>query len=204
VTEVNLLPPELRRRHRTRQLTMQVIAAAVVVVGLLVVLFLFESSRLASTNREIDAQKAQNAALQSQINDLQRFADLKDELTQRQALVTSLQEGTVAWSGVLHDLSMVIPGDVYLTSMSGSIQVSGTGTQESPTGLIGAIQFQGVATDHPAVALWLDRLVKVTGWSNSWVSSETKTEDTSTGTSMVNFSASVDLSAAVAQNGATP
>src|SRR5207248_6669619 len=121
VTEVNLLPPELRRRHRTRQVTMQVIAAGLLVVGLLVVLFMYESSRLASTNRAIDAQNAQNAALQSQINDLQRFADLKDQLAQRQALVTGLQQGSVAWSGVLHDLSMVIPGDVYLTSMTGTV-----------------------------------------------------------------------------------
>ena len=184
---------------------MQIIAAALLVVGLLVVLFMYESSRLASTNRAIDAQNAQNAALQSQINDLQRFADLKDQLAQRQALVTGLQQGSVAWSGVLHDLSMVIPGDVYLTSMTGTVQVAGggVGVQASPTGLIGTLQYQGIATDHPAVALWLDRLVKVTGWSNARVNSETKTLDTSTGTSTVNFSGSVDLGVDVAGNGAT-
>ncbi len=196
MTEVNLLPPELRRRQQRRTATTQVIAGALVVVGLLVLLFIYESSRLSDANSALQAQNQRNAALQRQITGLQRFADLQNELQQRQQLVDGLRQGNVAWSGVLHDLSMVIPGEVYVTNMTGTITVGagGVGVQVSPTGLIGGLTFQGVAVDHPAVALWLDRVSEVTGWDNAWVSAENTAEGTgTTGGTNVTFSGSVDL-----------
>jgi Tfp pilus assembly protein PilN len=205
VTEVNLLPPELRRRQRTRQVTLQFVALGAAVVLALLVLFFFESSRLASTNRQLDAQTARNQVLQNEVTGLQRFADLKDQLSQRRDLVTGLERTSVNWSGVLHDLSMVIPGDVYLTSLTGSISVgaSDASTEVSPTGTIGSIQFGGQALDHPDVALWLDRLAQVTGWTNPWVSAESKSS-TESGVSGVQFAGTVDLDQDAAQNGTAP
>jgi Tfp pilus assembly protein PilN len=205
MTEVNLLPPELRRRQRSRQVTLQFVALAAAVVLALLVLFVFESSRLASTNRELDAQTARNQALQNDVTQLQRFADLKDQLSQRQALVAGLERATVQWSGVLHDLSMVIPGDVYVTSLTGSITVSSAdaSTEASPTGIIGSLQFGGQALDHPDVALWLERLAQVNGWVNAWVSSENKAS-AETGQTSVQFTGTVDLDQSAAQDVTTP
>jgi Tfp pilus assembly protein PilN len=210
MTEVNLLPADLRRRQRTRQLTSAAAGLAALVVLLLLLVFLYESGRLSTANNHLDEQNATNAQLQSQITDLQRFDQLKGDVDQRQALVDGLLQEQVMWSGVLHDVSMVIPGQVYLTQVSGLITESpgSTDTLATPAGILGAIQFQGVALDHPDVALWLTRLEQVDGWENPWVTVSQKTTSTvtsgaTTGTT-VNFTGSVDLTADATANGRAP
>jgi len=207
MTEVNLLPPELRRRQKSRNVTRQVIAGFAGVVVLLLVIFLLEGTRLSSAQNDLAAQNAENQALQTQISTLQRFADLQGELNTKKELVTDLQQGVVLWSGVLHDLSMVMPSDVYLTSFNAQITLGPGGWETEPgaTGLIGNLQFQAVSLDYPNVALWLDRMVDVKGWDNAWVSTAATNSSSQTGgTSNVAFSGTVDLSPAVAQDRRAP
>ena len=214
MTEVNLLPPEFRQRHKSRTLTRQIVMGVVAAVMLLAVLFVYESSRLSQAQDDLAAQNAANAALQSEISSLQRFADLQTELSTKQQLVTALETDQVEWSGVLHDLSMVMPSDVYLTNFTGQITLGPGGweTATGATGLIGNMQFQGVSLNFPNVALWLDRMVNVDGWANAWVSSAASAIAQSSpgaggstgGTSGVQFTGSVDLTPAAAQNGTMP
>jgi Tfp pilus assembly protein PilN len=214
MTEVNLLPPEFRQRHRSRTLTRQIVMGVVAAVLLVAVVFVIESSKLSQAQSDLAAQNAANAALQTEITSLQRFADLQTELTTKQQLVTSLQADEVQWSGVLHDLSMVMPSDVFLTNFTGQISIGPGGWETAPsdTGLIGNMQFQGVSLNFPNVALWLDRMVNVDGWANSWVGSAALTSTDSSSSSSgstdassgVQFSGSVDLTPAAAQNGTMP
>jgi hypothetical protein len=69
--------------------------------------------------------------------------------------------------------------------------------------LIGSIQFQGTASDHPTVARWLTRLEQVNGWVNPWISTSSKLSDegTSTADSKVQFSGTVDLTVDATANG---
>jgi len=200
VTEVNLLPPELRRRQRARQLTMAVVAGMAALVLLMLVLFVFEGTRLASANKQLAAQDAANTQLQGEINGLQRFDQLKQDVQSRQALAASLTQGEVMWSGVLHDLSLVIPSPVYLTQFTGTLSSSPGSTQTLPNGagLVGSLQFQGVAQGHPDVATWLTRLEQVTGWVNPWVSTAQLTEVG------ITFSGTVDLTPDATAQGASP
>jgi Tfp pilus assembly protein PilN len=214
MTEVNLLPPEFRQRHRSRTLTRQIVMGVVAAVLLVAVIFVVESSKLSQAQSDLAAQNAANAALQTEINSLQRFADLQAELTMKQQLVTNLEADEVEWSGVLHDLSMVMPSDVFLTGFTGQITIGSGGWETAPsdTGLIGNMQFQGVSLNFPNVALWLDRMVNVDGWANSWVTSAAAvTSDSSSSssgstnaTTGVQFAGSVDLTPAAAQNGTMP
>ena len=209
MTEVNLLPPELRHRQRTRQLTLAIVAGVAVVLLLLVGVFLLESARVGRINDALDAQNARNGQLQARINVLQRFDQLKQQVDQRQVLVQGLEATDVLWSGVLHDLSMVIPNQVYLTQMSGTVNVAAgsSTTQASPQGLIGTLQFQGISLTHPDVALWLTRLSEVDGWVNPWVSQSTKSGamgTSNTAPTTVIFSGTVDLSTAASSSGRAP
>ena len=208
MTEVNLLPPELRRRHRARSITRRVVVGFAGVVLLLLVVFFFESARLTSVKNDLSAQLATNQALQTQINTLQRFADLQGQLSEKKELVTNLEQGEVLWSGVLHDLSMVMPSDVYLTNFTGAVSIGPEGWETEPdsSGLIGSMQFTGVSLDYPNMALWLDRMVNVKGWEDAWVSSATTNQPSQGSTSSVgvNFNGSVNLSADAAQNGRAP
>lgn len=198
MTQVNLLPPEIRERQKTRRITAAVIAAAGGVVVLLGFVFILQTARLTAAEDELALQVFENEGLTTQIADLQRFEVLKQQVANREALVAQVMQDQVLWSGVLHDVSMVIPGELYLTTLTGTVSttvVPVAGTVATPeaggTTIVGSIQFAGVTFEHPTVALWLTRLEEVTGWVNAWVSDSTRT--TVEDTAAVQFNGTVDL-----------
>src|SRR2546422_7851495 len=179
MTQVNLLPTEVREGQKSRRALAAVILAVGAVVLLLLFIYTLQTARLANANHKLAAQEALNQSLQTQINSLQQFAQLKAEVSLRQTLTQQALSNQVRWSGVLRDISMVIPNQMWLTSMkaqvsdslqSGASATAGTPPVTGPQTLVGTIQFQGMASDNPTVALWLSRLVRVTGWENSWLS----------------------------------
>lgn len=196
---INLLPSEIRERQVARRRT---IAAGV--VGLLIIaavggFFFLQQVRLSSVQDELAQQQAVNAQLQQDINELQRFADLEAELLATRGLLAELLQNQVLWSGVLRDISLVIPGTAWLTALQGTITAEPVATEGAPpatpegaAGLVGQITFTGNALDHPTVALWLARLEDVRGFVNPWLSSSQKTEIGTT--EVVEFNSSVDLS----------
>jgi Tfp pilus assembly protein PilN len=165
--------------------------AALVLLGFV---FVLQTGRLASATHQLAQQQSANAVLQTRINRLQRYRELAQKVADEQALVAEITQGQVMWSGVLRDVSMVIPTDVFLTQMSASVQPVDTtapATSAAPdTKIVGTISFSGSALDQPTLALWLDRLEKVDGWANPWVSTDTK------GSAVVDFTGTVDLTQA--------
>jgi Tfp pilus assembly protein PilN len=169
---------------------------AAIVVAALLGMFVLENGKLSSANNDLAAAKAKNNSLQATVNSLQRFKVLSDQKNNQKQTVELAKGGTVPFSGTLHDLSMVIPSTVYLNSVTATLQLGdGASTQGSTSGVIGNIQFQGSASDHLAVALWLTRLAQVTGWDNSWITASTKKASQGTGSTsqFVDFTGSVDL-----------
>jgi Tfp pilus assembly protein PilN len=192
MTQVNLLPTEIKVRRQVRRTTSLVAAAGVAVVALLFFVFVLQSARLVSVQRALQTQDDVNRRLNTQIAGLVRFEQLKQALTAKQALLSQVQSGEVLWSGVLRDVSMIIPDDMYVTTMSGQIGAGAAGGQS-----MGSIQFSGIAKSYPTVAEWLTRLEEVTGWVNPWVSSATKDS-----AGLVNFGSSVDLTTEATVQGA--
>jgi Tfp pilus assembly protein PilN len=216
MTQVNLLPTDVKERQRTRRLTAAVIMAVGAVVALLFFVFVLQTARLSDANHKLATQKAANTELEGQIAGLQEFAALKSQVAAREALAAEALNGQVLWSGVLRDVSMVIPDKVWLTSMTGTVTplpaaapavpapTASPGATPEPTvapppapvvvpaqSLIGAIQFQGMADDHPAVAQWLTRLEQVTGWANAWISNATEVDNS--GVTDIQWTGSIDL-----------
>ena len=188
-------------------MTRQIILGFAAVILLLLMVFVYEGKKLSDTQGQLASRNARNAALESQISTLQRFADLQTQLNTKEKLVTQLESNEVLWSSVLHDLSMVMPSDVFLTTFNGQMSVGPGGweTTVGPSGVIGNLQFVATSLDFQNVALWLDRMGDVDGWGNSWVSSATKSEGTdSTVSTGIQFTGSVDLSTAAAQNRPAP
>ena len=198
MTQVNLLPSDVKQKARTRQVTVLVGVFVGIIVAGLIGLFLLESQKLASAQNDLTAANAQNAALQAKVTSLSRFQTLADEQQAKKQTVNQLKSGTVAYSAILVDLSRAIPSSAYLTSVTGTLTAtvaSRAGT--SPVnGIVGNINWQGQATDHDAVALWLTRLVQITGWNNSWISGSTEQ-----GNGFVQFTGSVDLGQKVTSGG---
>jgi Tfp pilus assembly protein PilN len=200
MTQVNLLPAEVVEKQKTRRNTLLVVAGVGAALAMLFFVFVLQVGKLSSANRELVAQQAQNSKLSTQIASLQRFKELQTQVADDQALVTEITAGQVQWSGVLKDISTVIPGNMWLTQIAAQVSPPATGTTAG-TNLVGTIQFQGVALDQPTVALWLTRLEEVKGWVNSWFSSDTKTGP---GPVQVNIASTVDLSTDATTNGRQP
>ena len=205
MTQVNLLPSDVRERQRSRRLVAAAVAAVGAVVALLFFVFVLQSARLSNTEQKLNAQQAVNADLQSKIGQLQQFADLKQTVAAREAVRAGALNGQVAWSGVLRDISMVIPNQMWLTGMNATLtdtsSLPASGTPPTSSGAIaptmaGSIQFQGMASDFPTIGKWLTRLEQVKGWVNSWASSAVKSAGADSAvpnSNKVQFTASVDL-----------
>jgi Tfp pilus assembly protein PilN len=202
MTQVNLLPSDVRERQHTRRLTVGVVAAVGAVLALLFFVLLLQAGRLADADRKLAAQEQVNSGLRQRIGELQEFAQLKQTVAERRALVSEAQASEVLWSGVLADISKIIPGQMWLTGMSATLTPSAVpaaqpapATAPSPTPqptLVGSIQFDGVALNHPTVAQWLRRLEQVTGWVNPWLGTASKSQD---GSGQIQFSATLDITA---------
>jgi Tfp pilus assembly protein PilN len=178
VSEVNLLPPELRERQAIRRTTSLVVAAGLVVLALIGIFYFFQVQRLSQAQSDLEAQQSRNARLESQIFSLQEFADLQAELTSKEALLGEIFVNEVSWSSALLDVSRVIPDASYLTNLSGQITPTVVGeVATQPTGgtpetaLIGNMTFAGVANQTETIATWITRLEDVQGWVNAWVNS---------------------------------
>jgi Tfp pilus assembly protein PilN len=176
---VNLLPGEIRERQRVRRRGGAVAVVGVLVLAALGAFYFLQQMRLNDLERDLAEQQAENDRLRGEIADLQEFDQQQRELAASQDLLTTLLADEVRWSGVLRDISLVIPGQTWLTTLNAQITQEAEGTTqpaEGPSGLIGQISFNGFGLSHRAVALWLTRLEDVEGFANPWVSTSQKTE----------------------------
>jgi Tfp pilus assembly protein PilN len=209
MTRVNLLPPEIRQRQRTRRRTALAAFAGVVLVAVLVFIYFLQGVQLSRVQDDLAAQQARNAELQTRAAKLQRFETLRADLEQRRTLIQNALTNEVRWSGILRDVSVILPARMWLTSMTGTVTAAvaaGTTTPQTTTPatgtpLVGSIQFQGESLDEPTVSLWLTRLEQVHGWVNAWLSSADK--NALGATDVVTFTSSVDLSTDATHGGST-
>jgi Tfp pilus assembly protein PilN len=198
VSQVNLLPPELRQRQAVRRTTSLVILGGVGLLVLIGAFYFFQSQRLAGVEDDLAAQNDVNAGLQTQIAELQQFADLQAELAGKQQLVGTLFLNEVSWSSALLDVSRVIPDASYLTNMTGQIASAAVAAPPggaADTTLIGSMSFTGVAGGTDVISTWLTRLEQIQGWVNAWVSSAQEAQPFSR---VYTFSSGLDLTASAA------
>jgi Tfp pilus assembly protein PilN len=197
VSEVNLLPPELRERHAIRRTTSLVVAAGLAALALIGIFYFFQVQRLSQVQSDLEAQQSTNARLVSQIASLREFAALQAELAAKEALIDVIFVNEVSWSSALLDVSRVIPDASYLTNLTGQIvpTVAGEAVAEptdgtSQTTLVGNMTFAGVANQTETIATWITRLEEVQGWVNAWVNSA---QEDAPGSRTYTFSNGLDL-----------
>jgi Tfp pilus assembly protein PilN len=172
MSQVNLLPPDILQGQRYRRLTLTVLAAGALIVALIIIFFLVQVGRLGSVNDDIEAKQTTNAQLQSQIDSLQKYDDLQVQAQQAQSQLDAAYAGEVSFSGMLMDLSRVIPSDAYLNTFSATITgppPATGGTTTTP--LIGTMTTGGEAIGFDSLSIWLTRLELVKGWVNPWMPS---------------------------------
>ena len=197
MSQVNLLPPELRERQAIRRTTLLVVAAGLAALALIGIFYFFQLQRLSQVQSDLEAQQSRNAQLESEIVSLQEFAALQAELASKEALVAQIFVNEVSWSSALLDVSRVIPDTSYLTNLTGQITATIAGeVVTEPTGgtpettLVGNMTFAGVANQTETIATWITRLEQVQGWVNAWVNSA---QEDALGSRIYTFSNGLDL-----------
>ena len=178
MSQVNLLPPELRERQAIRRNTSFVVALGLAALALIGLFYFFQLQRQSQAESDLADQQQRNAQLQSQIDALSQFADLQAELAAKEQLVTTIFVNEVSWSSALLDVARVIPDASYLTNLTGQITATVAGEEvaqpaggTAETTLIGNMSFAGVANQTETIATWITRLEEVQGWVNAWVNS---------------------------------
>ena len=101
MSQVNLLPPELRQRQATRRATSIVVLVGLVLLALVGLFYFLQVQRVSEAQDELEAQQARNVELEGQIAGLQEFAALQAELAAKEALLATIFENEVSWSSAL-------------------------------------------------------------------------------------------------------
>jgi Tfp pilus assembly protein PilN len=186
---VNLLPRQHVEQKRQRPNTVGLVAA---IGGGTVLLVLVAGFLLAnrSVERQRDAlatAKATLAATPAKKLSAQTQAYRTTILTQREqrslALAAALGK-RVAWDRILRHVTLVMPGDVWLTSMTGAVPLqselptlSTTGTPTAPSALPPAptaVSIVGYTYSQNGVARLLERLQVLPDLKNVQLQSSTK------------------------------
>jgi Tfp pilus assembly protein PilN len=200
---IELLPQAHLEQRRQRRVTAGVVIAGLVALTMLIGYWLVLGMQVADERNELAQVTARNQQLQAEIDELQRFADMEAELKAKEASLATVAKGDVDWPGLLTEIAMVLPGEVWLTNLTASAgQTEGAtqvGTETAPVRVseeepFGRIQFQGNSLEMTGVPKWLIRLGTVKEFNALWLNSADKGESTTEGTpEIVTFDSTLEL-----------
>lgn len=165
---VNLIPPEERpggrRPMRSGPLAYIVVgalAAAVIAITALVV----TENQVAESKAEVAQLQQEQAQITAQAQALSAYTQFADVREQRLATVTSLADSRFDWARILHELALVMPTDVQLTSLAGSATPGGGGAGVGMRSQIAgpALEMVGCAAGQPAVADFIEAVKTIDG-----------------------------------------
>jgi Tfp pilus assembly protein PilN len=183
---IDLLPVAYVQRRRDRRNVSIVIAIGLFLVLLMVAWYFYLRTEISTANTELSTVKAQNAGLENQIAELQRFAELDAEVKAKRTALQTVFAGDIDWPAILTEIAMVTPGEVWLDTLQASAgNTEGSTpvdtetneirlTQKSP---VGRIAFDAnSASCMPGVAKWLIRLASVEEFDAAWIGSASESD----------------------------
>jgi Tfp pilus assembly protein PilN len=168
---VNLIPKEERpgghkplRSGPLAYILIGALAAALIAVTALVV----TEGNVSDSKTEVAQLEAEQTTLASKAQSLSAYTEFTTVREQRLATVTSLADSRFDWSRVLHELSLVIPADVQLTTLAGSgssFQASKNGAGLAMRNSVAgpALEVVGCATGQAGVAGFIEALKDIDG-----------------------------------------
>lgn len=195
---IDLLPPAYAERRRAQRNVFVAIVAAIVIVLLLLGWWFLLGMQISDARRDLAEVQAQNADLERQIAELQRFADLEREVQEKRTALQTVMAGDIDWPALLTEVAMVIPGEVWLRNLQTSAGMTegaapaateGNAVRISQKIPVGRVLFTGRSISLPGVAKWLIRLDTVKDFAAIWLNSATKDEVTT----LVDFDSTIEL-----------
>jgi Tfp pilus assembly protein PilN len=191
---VNLIPAENRQGQHS---PLRSGPLAYVVIGALVALLagvtamVLTGNQIAEQKDEVVQLKREDTAEAARAQRLASYSQFASLREQRVATVTSLADSRFGWERVMRELSLVLPGNVWLitlnaTATSGTSVDGGSGGGASGAGLRGAVpgpalELSGCASGQDAVAGFVTVLKDIDGVTRVGVQSSELSEQESSG-----------------------
>jgi Tfp pilus assembly protein PilN len=203
---INLLPPEQRvKASRERGLLWAILILVAIVVALGLV-YVWQKSQVTDKQAELDGLTAQMAVVQQQAAALAPYAAIQSTRTAMTQTAKGIYDSRVSWATILQEVSLVIPENVRLQSLSGAVPAAmlpGPATPAAAGGAAAAapdITFAGTTYTHKDVAEFMTRLGLIPQLTNIQLASSagvaapaaTDTGGT-TGTATVSFTVTASL-----------
>jgi Tfp pilus assembly protein PilN len=169
---INLIPEDERRGGggggRKGGPLAYILIGALVILLLGVTLIVSTNNEISSSKAEITEMNAENAAAKAKAARLTSYIELKQVRDQRVATVTSLAESRFDWERVMRELALILPSDVWLTNLSGTVapdvSVEGAASVSLRAGVPGpALELVGCANGQEGVAGFVTALKDIDG-----------------------------------------
>lgn len=165
---INLIPEEERpgrqrplRAGPLAYILVGVLAAAVIGVTMTVV----TETQISERKTEVVQLEAEEQTAKAEAQSLSAFTEFHSVREQRVATMTSLADSRFDWPRVMRELSLVLPSDVHLSSLSASASSGGGGsgvaTRSSVAGP--ALELVGCASSQSSVGGFVDALKDIDG-----------------------------------------
>lgn len=160
---VNLLPrDEKRQRQQPGAVLLTAVLGGVLVTAVLAGFFLMTSSTVSERQSDVDALRAELAAIPPAPKAPVDSSGLENEKNERVLALGKALGSRVAWDRILREISLVLPDDIWLESLAANAPdpnfVPTPGNTEAPTG---AFTITGYSYSHDGVARLLSRLAVV-------------------------------------------
>ena len=195
---VNLLPRDHKARTVKKESLPVLVGACsgVLVAALLGALFLIGSGKVASQQRKLDDLNRKYSALPPPPPGPSAVEQqLAGEQSARVSALSTALSSRVAWDRVFREFSLVLPGDVWLTTLTAKSPISpATNAASSSGGAPSEFLIQGRTYSHDGVARLLSRLQVIPDLTNVQLQSSTLAQVG--GQNVVQFSIAADIKAA--------
>ena len=182
---VNLIPPEDRRGDRAPSRTgplayIVVGALALALAGITAVVL--TGNQISDRKAEVAELEAREAAARQTADELTPYAEFAEMHEARVQTVTNLAQSRFDWERVLRELALVIPPDIELTDVTGTVSpevtLAGGGGNTLRDSTAGpALEIKGCAPSHTAVAEFAAALEDIDGVTRVGVNTSAKSSD---------------------------
>jgi Tfp pilus assembly protein PilN len=184
VRPVNLIPPEQRSGSRKPMKggpLAYIVIGAMVAALLGVTLLVVTDNQISESKTEIAELQREQAAVQAEANALVAYTQFHSVREQRVATVVSLADSRFDWDRVLRELALVLPEDVSLEALTGTVKpgVTPEGSPSLPlrASIPGpALEMTGCADSQDKVAGFIQALNDIDGVTRVGVESSTRSD----------------------------
>jgi Tfp pilus assembly protein PilN len=168
---VNLIPEDDRRSEggsgRSGKLPYVLVAGLILALAV-TVMYVTTSGKIDDRTAEVATLEAQEAAAAARAEALQPYTEFATLAQTREATIAQLANSRFDWERVLNELALVLPSDVWLVRLTGTVspevQIDGSSGVATRSEVPGpALELTGCATSQDAVAGFVSALRDIDG-----------------------------------------